>query len=135
MSVRNPWGRHYQSVWHERSGDPRLPHWLRVAALAYGSHRANGHAQFKAGQVGLVLGTVDAASGEVRPLDKGSVQRAIRTAVDYGWLAAGSGTRCLVVPGHAIAGGLGGADDDCPQHKAQAKSRHSAPTFALKVVV
>src|ERR687889_983678 len=126
MSRHNPWAKHYQSTWHERSGDPRLPAWLRVAALAYGAHAANGHAMFKPGQVGLVLGAVDHETGEVKPLHKGSVQRAIRTAVEYGWLAPGSGARCLVVPGHAIAGGLGGdANAPCPQHRREDKGRHS----------
>jgi hypothetical protein len=131
VTVKNPWARHYQRVWHDRAGDPRLPNWLRVAALAYGSHAANGHAVFKPGQISLVLGHVNSDTGEVRPLDKGSVQRAIRTAVEYGWLRSGSGTRCLVVPGHAITGGLGNADDECPQHR---KGRRSAPTFRLEVV-
>jgi hypothetical protein len=130
VSVRNPWGRHYQRVWHERAGDPRLPYWLRVAALAYGSHRANGHALFKPGQVSLVLGSVDAATGEVRRLDKGSTQRAIRSAIEYGWLSERSSARCLVVPGHAVMGGLGSADEACPQHE----GRHSVPTRGLKVV-
>lgn len=133
MSRSNPWGRHFQSIWHERSADPRLPYWLRVSALAYGSHRANGHASFKPGQIGLVLGSVDTGTGEVRRLDKGSVQRAIRTAIDYGWLAERSGARCLVVPGHAIAGGLGRADDTCPQHHRERQGRHSVPTLTLKV--
>ncbi len=131
MSVKNPWARHYQLAWQEHAGDPRLPNWLRVAALAYGSHTANGHAVFKPGQIGLVLGHVNPNTGEVGPLDKGSVQRAIRTAVEYGWLRSGSGTRCLVVPGHAITGGLGNADEECPQLR---KGRHSAPTRRLEVV-
>jgi hypothetical protein len=136
MTRQNPWTRHYQCVWHERAGDARLPAWLRVAALAYGSHAANGHAQFKPGQVGLVLGSVDVVTGEVRPMDKGSVQRAIRTAIAYGWLGSQSGARCLVVPGHAVTGGLGGnPDDECPQHKRDSKGRHSVPTYGLKVVI
>ena len=136
MSVRNPWAQHYQSIWHERAGDRRLPNWLRVASLAYGSHRANGHAQFKRGDVGLVLSTVDRDTGVVRPLDKGSVQRAIRTAIEYGWLDESSGSRCLVVPHHAIVGGLGGrAGEECPQHKPRAKVGTQRPPRPLKVFI
>jgi len=116
VTVVNPWARHYQRVWEERAGDPRMPYWLRVAALAYGKHAANGHAVFKAGQIGLILATVNTATGEIKALDRGSVQRAIRSAVEYGWLASESRSRCLVVPGHAIIGGLGGERDVCPQH-------------------
>lgn len=129
MTVQHPWARHYQAVWHERAGDPRLPYWLRVAALAYGSHAANGHAPFKPGQVGLVLGRVDSTTGEVHPLEKGSVQRAIRAAAEYGWLAPQSGSTCLVVPSHAVVGGVGRADVKCPVHSRR-RSRSTADKSA-----
>jgi len=134
MTRHNPWAKHYQCVWHERAGDSRLSAWLRVAALGYGSHAANGHANFKPGQIALVLGAVSAQTGEIRPMDKGSVQRAIRTAVEYGWLTDASGARCLVVPGHAVAGGLGGsADAECPQHRGADQGRRSVPTYGRVV--
>jgi hypothetical protein len=40
------WAKHYMYVWEDRSGDPRLPSWLRIVCLAYGMHKANGHANF-----------------------------------------------------------------------------------------
>lgn len=116
MSHINAWSRHYQSVWLERAGDAELPDWLRVAALAYGSHRANGHALFKRGHVALILAAVDTRTGALTPRSRQSVHRAIRTAIRHGWLVEGSTARCLVVPGHAISGGLGSPVDDCPQH-------------------
>lgn len=116
MSHINAWSRHYQSVWLERAGDPELPDWLRVAALAYGSHRANGHATFKRGHVALILADVDTDSGALTPRSRQGIYRAIRTAVRHGWLLDGSTARCLVVPGHAITGGLGSPADECPQH-------------------
>ena len=45
VTAERPWARHYHETWQERAGDARLPFWLRVAALAYGSHTDNGHAQ------------------------------------------------------------------------------------------
>lgn len=112
---RSPsWARHDQHAWEERSGDPQLPDWLRVAALAYGKHRANGHANFGAGDVALVLGRIDYATGEVVP--NANVSRAIKRAVKYGWLGRGSKSRCLIVPGHAIAGGIGNEYAPCPVH-------------------
>jgi hypothetical protein len=134
MSGQNSWARHYQSAWHERSGDPRFPLWLRVSALAYGSHRANGHAMFKAGQVALVLSKIDPETGEVLVPDSGNVSHAIERAIEYGFLEKGSGTRCLVVPGHAIVGGLGSADEPCPQHRRQAKRSVSGTVKRLKAV-
>jgi len=116
MTVVTPWARHYQHIWEERAADPKLPNWLRVAALAYGRHSANGHAVIGRGRIALVLANVDTVTGEVTPLDRGSVQRAIRTAVKYGWLAPESNSACLVVPGHAISGGLGRPRASCPQH-------------------
>lgn len=117
MSARfRPWSRHYLDVWHERAADPRLPLWLRVAALCYGSHDAYGHARFKPGQVAIVLGSIDTTTGEFRSLHKGHVQRAIGTAVEYGWLEASSGSLCLVAPVHGIRGGVGGSGQDCPLH-------------------
>ena len=114
---QNPWAKHRQHVWEERAGDPALPDWVRVAALAYGKHSANGHANFGPGQVALVLGVVDRATGELRPNQ--NVSRAIGTAIRYGWLAQGSKARCLVVPPHAVEGGLGNASAPCPFHVTQ----------------
>lgn len=121
----NPWARHYLATWHERSGDSRLPMWLRVSCLAYGAHAANGHALFRPGDVALVLGTVDPATGEIRPMQKANVQRTITQAVEYGWLAPGSSALCLVVPGHAIQGGKGDPGAKCPQ---EARHRERAAT-------
>lgn len=126
MSGQVTWARHYQHVWQERAGDASLPYWLRVAALAYGSHKANGHATFKPGAIGLVLASVDTTTGELKPMHKANVQRAIRAAIEVGWLTPDSGSTCLVVPGHAIAGGKGNPRAECPQHKRRARSSHQA---------
>lgn len=116
MTHEHSWARHYQSVWLERTADDHMPMWLRVAFLAYGSHRANGHARFKPGEIGEVFGTVDAVTGEIKPADKHNVQRAIRNATKRGWLAEGSSTLCLIVPAHAIEGGLGYPTEKCSLH-------------------
>jgi hypothetical protein len=131
VSRQNPWAKHFQTVWHERAGDPRLPAWLRVAALAYGSHQANGHAPFKPGEIALILASVDTETGEVKSMNKHNVQRSINKAVEYGWLVRPSGSLCLVVPGHAIQGGLGRAANACPLHgrkqRVSQKVTHSRP--------
>lgn len=119
-----PWARHYQHVWHERTADTRLPLWLRIAFLALGSHRANGHARFKPGEIAEVFGGgIDPKTGEIRTLDKHNLQRAIRNAVDRGWLAEGSSSLCLIVPAHAVQGGLGYAAEKCPIHERKRSPR------------
>lgn len=70
MSRQVTWAKHYQNAWEERSGDHRLPMWLRVACLAYGMHKANGHAQFSRGDVSLTLAFVDRETGVITPASR-----------------------------------------------------------------
>lgn len=103
-----PWARHFFDEWQSRAGDPRLPYWLRVAALAYGSHEDNGHAKFKRGEIALILGM----PGKPYP----NVRRAVADAVAYGWLAEGSYWRCLIVPMHVARRGPWTTPKPCPIH-------------------
>lgn len=112
--MRIVWTRHYQHVWRERAKDDRLPDWLRAASLAYGRHKPNGHACFAPGELANLLASRDPLSGGTKPCQ--NVNRAIRKAVEYGFLAKDSGSRCLVVPAHAITGGLGNEYAPCPVH-------------------
>jgi hypothetical protein len=98
-----PYGMHFHHVWLERAKDPRLPGYLRVAAVAYGRHLGNGHAPLGEGELAHLLGVRDPATGSWRA--NANVNRSIRTAIDYGLLAPGSSRRCLVVPINAIWGG------------------------------
>ena len=128
-TTERPWARHYHEVWQERAGDDRLPYWLRVAALAYGSHLDNGHARFKRGEVGIVLGKLDPKTGTIVPFS--NVTRAIETAVDYGWLEPESFWGCLVVPAHAIKKGEHGRKPVCPIH---AKRHREGRSTAAELV-
>jgi hypothetical protein len=115
--VQHPWARHFQGPWEERAAKRSVPAYLRVAFLAYARHHANGHAIFQPGEIGLLLGRPTPSEVElVKPMDKHNVQRAIRVAVAEEWLAVGSGSTCLIVPGHAIEGGLGNPFEPCPRH-------------------
>lgn len=119
MSTQGAWARHYQEVWQSRAGDPRLPHWLRVTAAAYGSHSDNGHARYKRGELALILGTVDGITGEIKPYR--NLGRAIDDAIAYGWLEPESFWGCLVVPAHAIKRGGLGSNPACPIHVKRAR--------------
>lgn len=114
MTANGAWARHYQEAWQSRAGDPRLPYWLRVAAAAYGSHSDNGHARFKRGELALILGTFDQASGAIVPYS--NLSRAISDAVEFGWLDGESFWGCLIVPAHAIKKGSHTSSPACPIH-------------------
>ena len=97
---------------------PTLPLTTRVYALAYGTHRRNGHAPFKPGEIALALTTVNTDTGELYVPLATNVTRAIRKAALYGFLSPQSGLRCLVIPVHAISGGMLGRDGEvCRQHR------------------
>lgn len=122
MSLQNPYSMHYQSVWRERAAsraaNPAMPAWIRVAALAFGCHRRNGHASFKTGEIAEILGTPG------KPLSPSSVSNAIKLAKNAGWIDGQSTARCLVVPPHAVVGGLGHPNDRCAIHGAPVVAFH-----------
>ncbi|WP_131812906.1 hypothetical protein [Mycolicibacterium peregrinum] len=115
MSLQNPFAFHYQGVWLERSADTQLPDWLRLASLAFGRHKANGHANFGVGEIAKLLGKCE-PDGKVKPLSGPAVSNAIKRAKDHGFIAIASHSRCLVVPPHAVTGGLGNAYERCRIH-------------------
>jgi hypothetical protein len=114
---QNPWTRHYQIVWEKRAADHTLPLWLRLACIAYARHEANGHAPFKRGQLAWILGKPPDDNHSFRRVDRWTMQDALALAVRHEWLAEGSCTECLVVPGHAIQGPDGDANKPCPVHE------------------
>lgn len=119
MSRDNPWTKHRQSFWQEKSGRPSLPLWLRITALAYGVHRRNGHAPFKPGEIALATSVVDSETGEIKTPSRNRISEAIRQAVEIGFLHRDSNARCLVVPPWGIEGGmLGSPSEKCKHHRA-----------------
>jgi hypothetical protein len=104
---------HQQHVWAERAVDPALPLWLRVAALAFAGQARNGHCHLATGDLEMALSAPD---GTAR--DSGTARRALRLAVEHGFIAAGSNSRCLIVPPHAVSGGShGSAHALCDRHR------------------
>ena len=123
ISLSPPWTAHAQIVWENRSADATLPLWLRLACLAYGRHEANGHANFKRGQLSWILGTPPTDDQPFKRVDKYTLRDAIAVAVEHRWLAGGSCAECLVVPGHAIEGPLGDSTKPCPVHERKRAQR------------
>jgi hypothetical protein len=109
-----PWARHYQSVWENRAANPNLPLWARVVALAYGTHEANLHANFKRGELSWILGEPGADGKPFKRRDRATLRNAIAIAVKYGWLAEGSSSECLVVPEGTVVGPIGDPTKPCP---------------------
>lgn len=117
------WSRHFQEAWAEDALNPTYPMPLRVAFLAFGRHRANGHAMFRQGEVANVLGRFD-GHGTWVPADRRTVHRAIAKAISYRLLEEGSKALCLVVPSHRITGGMGSPDTPCKRHPETFRGRH-----------
>jgi hypothetical protein len=78
-----------------------------------------------AGQLSWILGTPPIGDKPFKRLDKTTVRNAIKTAVAHGWLADGSCSECLVVPGHAIAGGMGNEFKPCSVHERKNAQKRS----------
>jgi hypothetical protein len=122
------WSRHSQEEWFRRSGDDRLPPWLRVAALAYASHGNNGHANFKREDAAIALGKPG------QPWTRQRLHEHIQLAIEYGWLAPGSTSMCLVVPTGVIdKGPRGEPKKPCRVHtrRKQASGKRAASADAL----
>lgn len=92
------WSTPIQHIWRERAQNHDLPLWLRVACYAEAG-AVHGHRALTPEQLHQALDPT---------MDKAMISRAIRTAVDYGWLHPASSARCLVL---ARASGL---DPECP---------------------
>jgi hypothetical protein len=113
VSLENPFAMHRQSFWEEQAATLPLA-WQRLGAIAFATHKGNGHANFKSGELGMMLGKPGPEGWEA--LSPQHVSNLISTAKKAGWLAAESSSRCLVVPHHAIQGGLGSANEKCAVH-------------------
>jgi hypothetical protein len=103
--VQNPWVKSYQAAWAEDAQNPTLDAWFRVMAAAYGRIQANGHAPFGKGELSRFL-----------QMNAPAVSKAIKRAVSKGLLDHSSTARCLVLPPHRVAGGVGDPGKPCPVH-------------------
>jgi hypothetical protein len=126
LSVKGPWAKHFQIDWDNRAANHNLPLWLRVVCLAYGRHEANGHANFQRGELSVILGTPPNGQNPFKRADRTHIRNAIAAAVRHGWLAEGSCSECLVVPGHAIEKNWGNPHAPCPVHERKVAQKRSS---------
>jgi hypothetical protein len=119
------WAKHYQQAWDDHVANSGLPLWFRVTALAYGNHAANGHANFRRGDIARLVG--EFKGGELVPRDKTVIRDAIKYAVKHGLLDPSSCSECLVVPSRKVDGGgkdfKHGRGKPCPVHARKAATR------------
>jgi hypothetical protein len=113
------WAKHEQASWEEQARSQHVDLWQRVAFLAMGTHRRNGHAPFLNAEEVAERTTIPGKSAPDAP----EIRRAVRVAKARGWLGGQSNTKCLVVPPHWVSGGMvGGEYAPCHRHGAGAGS-------------
>lgn len=110
------WGAHCQPVFLEDALNPRWPGPLRVAFVAYGLHKANGHAYLKQGELASLLPLAVGEDGFPTLPSRQTLNRWIGVAVEHGFLDKGSKLLCLVVPSHRVQGGRGDKYAPCKRH-------------------
>jgi hypothetical protein len=113
------WSAHAQDHWLEFAGRPGFPDYLRVVFVAYGRHRANGHARLERGELTRFLMRMDGTLP-----DRRGVRSAIDRAIALGFLMPASRVLCLVVSSLHVQGGIGDPDRPCDRdHTVHAQDR------------
>lgn len=102
------WAAHRQGHWLEWAGSTEFPDHLRVAFVAFGRHRANGHARLEREELRCYLVRRDGTLP-----DRRSVYRSVRRAAGLGLVVDTSTALCLVVSSHDVQGGHGESDAPC----------------------
>lgn len=113
------WSAQPQDHWLDFAGNPNFPDYLRIMFVAYGRHRANGHAKLERGELARYLVRKDGTMPERRVL-----WSAVKRAIDLGYLVEGSRALCLVVSSDHSQGGKGDPDEPCRRDHTHRNVRH-----------
>lgn len=106
MPVEPPWVKVSQSACEQIAFSLEQPLWLKMSLLAWARVPANGHARFQRGEL------VELMDGKCRQ----DIVRAIRVAIDKGFLHEGSCTECLMPPGDFVEMSWGNGRKVCDIH-------------------
>ncbi len=93
---RWPWAKLGRTFTHAQAMNPKCPDWQRVAFAAWARVTRQGIATFAPGELAEAAAKLDPVTGELVPLS--NARRALRDAIQHGWLAAGSDTETVQVP-------------------------------------
>jgi hypothetical protein len=102
------WSAHAQDHWLDFAGNPNFPDYLRIVFVAYGRHRANGHARLQREELARFLVRKDGTLP-----DRRNIRHSIDRAVELGYLMPSSRALCLVVSSLHVQGGIGDPDRRC----------------------
>ena len=92
-----------QTGWLAIAQDHNVPAWFRVHALARAFRPYDGaEVTFEPGEMCSLLHTVNRSTGGQKPMARQNLSRAVRQAIDLGYLLSGSSARVLLIPGHFI---------------------------------
>lgn len=117
------WSAHAQDHWLDFAGNPNFPDYLRIVFVAYGRHRANGHARLDQGELVRFLVRKDGTLP-----DRRNVRHSIDTAIRLGYLMPSSRALCLVVSSDHVQGGSGDPDKRCDRnHTVRALPKNDVP--------
>lgn len=117
------WSAHAQDHWLEFAGNPNFPDYLRIVFVAYGRHRANGHARLDQGELVRFLVRKDGTLP-----DRRNVRHSIDAAIKLGYLQPASRVLCLVVSSDHVQGGKGDPDKRCDRnHTVRTREQKDVP--------
>jgi hypothetical protein len=108
-----------QIGWEGQLFDTRLPHWMRVYAVAMARSGPNLHTPLEVGELARLLGKKQ-SDGSMKPVERRDLTKYINRAVELNFLDEKSSVRCLVLPDSLAACGLPGNRKPCAYHTGQA---------------
>jgi hypothetical protein len=115
----SPWLMSHQIGWEPMIVDTRLPHWMRVYAVAMARSEPNLHTTLETGELAQLLRKM-LPDGSTKPVDRRDLNHYIKKAVELNLLDESSSVRCLVLPPATTACRRQGYRRRCAYHSGKA---------------
>lgn len=107
INIPGPWVAVAQAYDDAAARNPALSSHVRILSAARSRLEFNGHAHFARQELRTILSSVDRQTGELTPLSKSALTRAVQHLTDGGLLADGSWSQCLRLPLFGVQNGTG----------------------------